>query len=110
MMMDIKQDNVWLMRGDCLDRMKEIPDRSVDMILADVPYGTIRAKWDSVIPLEPMWEQLKRVIKPNGAIVMTAAQPFTSKLVVSNLEMFRYDWVWRKPKGTGHLNAKRMPM
>ena len=108
--MDFKNDNLWLMHGDCLERMKEIPDGSADMILADVPYGTTACAWDSIIPLEPMWEQLKRVIKPNGAIVMTAAQPFTSVLVSSNLNMFKYDWVWRKPKGTGHLNAKKQPM
>jgi len=96
--------------GDCLDRMKEIPDGSVDMILADIPYGTTRNKWDSIIPLGPMWEQLKRVIKPNGAIVMTASQPFTSALGTSNLEMLRYSWVWQKTAATGHLNAKRMPM
>jgi DNA modification methylase len=99
-----------LMQGDCLERMKEIPDGSVDMILADPPYGTTACKWDSVIPLEPMWEQLKRVIKPNGAIVMTASQPFTSLLITSNLKMFKYDWTWQKPKGTGHLNAKKQPM
>lgn len=99
-----------LMQGDCLERMKEIPDGSVDMILTDPPYGTTACKWDSIIPLAPMWEQLKRIIKPNGAIVMTASQPFTSVLVGSNLKMFKYDWVWQKPKGTGHLNAKKQPM
>lgn len=99
-----------LMQGNCLERMKEIPSGSVDLILADPPYGTTACKWDSVIPLEPMWEQLKRIIKPNGAIVMTAAQPFTSLLVCSNLKMFKYDWVWKKPKGTGHLNARKQPM
>jgi len=99
-----------LMLGDCLERMKEIPDGSVDMILADPPYGTTACKWDSVIDLPSMWEQLKRIIKPNGAIVMTAANPFTSLLVCSNLKDFKYDWCWRKPKGTGHLNAKKMPM
>ena len=99
-----------LIHGDCIEKMKEIPDGSVDMILADPPYGTTACKWDSIIPLEPMWEQLKRVIKPNGAIVMTASQPFTSALVMSNPKMFKYDWCWRKPKGTGHLNAKKMPM
>ena len=98
------------MLGDCLERMKEIPDGSVDMILTDPPYGTTACKWDSIIPLEPMWEQLKRIIKPNGAIVMTASQPFTSVLVTSNLKMFKYEWIWRKPKGTGHLNAKKQPM
>lgn len=105
-----KGNDIWLMQGDCLERMKEIPDGSVDLILTDPPYGTTACKWDSVIPLEAMWEQLKRIIKPNGAIVMTAAQPFTSVLVSSNLKMFKYDWVWKKPKGTGHLNAKKQPM
>jgi len=99
-----------LIQGDCLERMKEIDDSSIDMVLTDPPYGTTACKWDSIIPLEPMWEQLKRVIKPNGAIVMTASQPFTSALVMSNPKMFKYDWCWRKPKGTGHLNAKKMPM
>ena len=98
------------MLGDCLERMKEIPDGSVDMILTDPPYGTTACKWDSVIPLEPMWEQLKRIIKPNGAIVMTASQPFTSVLVCSNLSMFAYEWVWVKSKITGVLNAKKMPV
>jgi site-specific DNA-methyltransferase (adenine-specific) len=99
-----------LMLGDCLERMKEIPDGSIDMVLADPPYGTTACKWDSVIPLEPMWEQLKRVIKPNGAIVMTAMQPFTSVLVCSNLKMFKYQWVWQKEAGTGLLNAKKQPL
>ena len=98
------------MFGDCLERMKEIQSGSVDMVLTDPPYGTTACKWDSIIPLEPMWEQLKRITKPNGAIVMTASQPFTSVLVCSNLKWFKYDWVWRKPKGTGHLNAKKQPM
>jgi len=99
-----------LMQGDCLERMKEIPDGSVDMVLADPPYGTTACKWDTVIELPLMWEQLKRVIKPNGAIVMTASQPFTSALVMSNPKMFKYDWAWQKPKGTGHLNANKMPL
>lgn len=109
-MEDFKNENLWLMKGDCLERMKEIPDGSVDMILTDPPYGTTACKWDSVIPLELMWEQLKRIIKPNGAIVMTAAQPFTSILVCSNLSMFAYEWVWVKSKITGVLNAKKMPV
>ena len=109
-MSDFKNENTWLMKGDCLERMKEIESGSVDMILTDPPYGTTACKWDSIIPLEPMWEQLKRVIKPNGAIVMTASQPFTNVLVTSNLKMFKYEWTWRKPKGTGHLNAKKQPM
>ena len=98
--------NIKLMLGDCLERMKEIPDGSVDMILADPPYGTTCCKWDSIIPLEPMWEQLKRVIKPNGAIVMTASQPFTSILGASNVGELRYSWQWVKSRATGHLNAK----
>jgi len=103
-------NNIWLMQGDCLERMKEIPDGSVSMILTDPPYGTTACKWDSVIDLDLMWGQLKRIIKPNGAIVMTAAQPFTSILVSSNLPMFKYDWVWEKPSAKGHLNAKKQPM
>lgn len=99
-----------LMLGDCLERMKEIPSGSVDMILADPPYGTTACKWDSVIPLEPMWEQLKRIIKPNGAIVMTASQPFTSILGASNVKDLKYSWQWVKSRATGHLNAKKMPM
>lgn len=99
-----------LMQGDCLERMKEIPDGSVDMVLTDPPYGTTACKWDSIIPLEPMWEQLKRAIKPNGAIVMTASQPFTSALVMSNAEMFRYDLKWCKTQATGFYNANRMPL
>jgi site-specific DNA-methyltransferase (adenine-specific) len=99
-----------LMLGDCLERMKEIESGSVDMILTDPPYGTTACKWDSIIPLEPMWGQLKRIIKPNGAIVMTASQPFTSILTCSNLPMFRYDWVYDKPAGTGFFNAKKMPL
>lgn len=99
-----------LVNDDCLNAMRFIPDGSISMILADPPYGTTQCKWDSIIPLEPMWEQLERVIKPNGAIVMTASQPFTSILGASNIEMLRYSWVWRKTAATGHLNAKRMPM
>lgn len=99
-----------LMQGDCLERMKEIPDGSVDMVLTDPPYGTTACKWDSIIPLEPMWEQLKRVIKPNGAIVMTASQPFTTTLIASNMKMFRYDLKWCKTQGTGFYNANRMPL
>ena len=109
-MKDVKTQDLWLMQGDCLERMKEIESGSVDMILADCPYGTTACKWDSIIPLEPMWEQLKRIIKPNGAIVMTASQPFTSVLVCSNLKMFKYSMVWKKSQSTGHLNAWRMPM
>lgn len=98
------------MQGDCLERMKEIPSGSVDMILADPPYGTTMCKWDSIIDLELMWIQLKRIIKSNGAIVITASQPFTSILTCSNLPMYRYDWVYDKPAGTGFFNAKKMPL
>ena len=99
-----------LLLGDCLDRMSDIPEGSVDMVLADPPYGTTACKWDSIIPLEPMWEQLKRVIKPNGAIVMTASQPFTTTLIASNMKMFKYCWVWDKARGTGFQVAKYRPM
>ncbi|WP_318491925.1 DNA-methyltransferase [Photobacterium leiognathi] len=99
-----------LMQGDCLEKMKEIPDGSVDMILCDPPYGTTACKWDSIIPLAPMWEQLKRIIKPNGAIVMTASQPFTTTLISSNLSMFKYCWVWEKNVATNFYHAKRQPL
>jgi len=108
--MKIELDKPWLMCGDCLERMKEIPDGSVDMILTDPPYGTTACKWDSIIPLEPMWGQLKRIIKPNGAIVMTASQPFTSLLVTSNLKGFKYCWQWDKkiPSGMGYARFRPM--
>ena len=95
---------------DCLEGMKRIPDKSVDMILCDLPYGTTRNKWDSIIPLEPLWEQYERVIKDNGAIVLTAQTPFDKVLGVSNLKHLKYEWIWQKTQGTGHLNAKKMPM
>ena len=99
-----------LIKGDCLEIMKSIPSGSIDAIITDPPYGTTACKWDSVINLELMWKQLKRIIKPNGAIVLFSAQPFTSALVMSNPKMFKYDWVWKKNRGTGHLNAKKQPM
>ena len=83
-----------LIHGDCLEEMKNIPSGSVDMVLTDPPYGTTACKWDSIIPLEPMWEQLKRIIKLNGAIVMTASQPFTSVLIASNLKQYKHNWIW----------------
>ncbi len=107
-MSKIGNGEFWL--GDCLERMSEIPDGSVDMVLCDLPYGTTQNKWDSVIPFEPLWRHYWRVCKPNAAVVLTAAQPFTSALVMSQIERFKYDWVWKKPKGVGHLNAKKMPM
>ena len=99
-----------MMLGDCLEKMKDIPSGSVDMILTDPPYGTTACKWDSVIPLELMWERLKRIIKPKGAIVMTASQPFTSALIMSNPKQFRHNLVWDKVSPTGHLNAKKKPL
>ncbi len=99
-----------LMQGDCLERMKEIPSGSVDMVLVDPPYGTTKCKWDSVIDLNKMWEQISRVAKERAAIVFTAAQPFTSVLVCSNIKLFKYDLVWEKGNATGFLNAKKMPL
>ena len=99
-----------LINGDCLVEMKNIPDKSIDMILADLPYGTTACKWDTIIPFEPLWEQYKRIIKDNGAIVLTASQPFTSALVMSNIKMFKYEWIWNKITGRGHLVAKHRPM
>jgi len=90
--------------------MQKIESGSVDAIITDPPYGTTACKWDSVIPFDLMWEQLNRIIKPNGAIVLFSAQPFTSALVMSNSKMFKYEWVWNKVVPTGHLNAKRQPM
>ncbi len=107
---DYKTDNLWFMKGDCLERMKEIPDGSVDMVMTDPPYGTTACKWDSIIPLDPMWEQLKRVIKPNGAIVMTASQPFTTTLIASNMKMFKYCWVWKKSRFANQMLAKVQPL
>lgn len=97
-------------QGDCLEVMKDIPDNYVDMILCDLPYGTTQNKWDTVIPFEPLWEQYWRVAKPNAAIVLTAAQPFTSVLVCSQIKRFKYEWVWDKCNPTGFGNAKRQPL
>jgi DNA modification methylase len=99
-----------VIQGDCLEVMKDIPDKSIDMILCDLPYGTTACKWDTIIPFEPLWEQYKRIIKDNGAIVLTASQPFTSALVMSNIKMFKYEWIWEKTQATGHLDAKKKPM
>jgi site-specific DNA-methyltransferase (adenine-specific) len=99
-----------LMLGDCLERMKEIPDGSVDMILADPPYGTTACNWDSVIDLPLLWEQLKRIVKPNGAIVMTASQPFTTTLISSNMKSYCYNWVWNKRFAGNFVQAKRQPL
>jgi len=104
-------DNYKLYNGDCLDIMsKQISDESVDMVFCDLPYGTTRNSWDSVIPLDLLWEQYNRIVKPNGAIVLTAANPFDKYLALSNIKDFRYDWIWHKNKATGHLNAKKVPL
>lgn len=95
---------------DCLIGMEKIPDKSIDMILCDLPYGTTRNKWDTVIPLNWLWDEYNRVIKDNGAIVLTAQTPFDKVLGVSNIENLKYEWIWQKPSGTGHLNAKKMPL
>ena len=107
---DIGGPSIHLLQGDCLELMQDIPDGSVDMICSDPPYGTTNCRWDSIIPLEPMWSHLKRVIKPNGAIVLTASQPFTTTLISSNMGMFKYCWVWEKTKPSDHLNAKNKPL
>lgn len=99
-----------LLHGDCLELMRDIPDKSVDMILCDLPYGTTACKWDVVIPFALLWEQYKRVIKDRGAIVLFGSQPFTSALVMSNIEQYKYDWIWNKSKGVGFLNAKNAPL
>jgi DNA modification methylase len=99
-----------LHHGDCLDIMPLIPSGSVDAIIADLPYGTTACKWDSVIPFEPLWEQYKRVIKDNGAIVLTASQPFTSVLACSNLKMFKYEWIWEKSMASNFATANKIPM
>ena len=109
-MKDVVKDNYKLMFGDCLERMKEIPDGSVDLVLTDPPYGTTACKWDSVIDFALMWEQLKRVIKPNGAIVLFGSEPFSSTLRCSNLEMFKYDLVWEKSKGSNFVHSKYQPL
>ena len=96
-----------LRQGDCLEVMKDIPDKSIDMILCDLPYGTTACKWDVVIPFEPLWEQYNRIIKDNGAIVLFGSEPFSSKLRLSNIKNYKYDWKWLKTKPSGHLNAKK---
>lgn len=99
-----------LILGDCLEMMRMISNESIDLVLTDPPYGITKCKWDSVISLEPMWVELKRVIKRNGAILLMASQPFTSYLIMSNIKMFKYHWVWKKSQATGYLNSYKMPM
>ena len=99
-----------LWNGDCLELMKDIPDGSVDMILCDLPYGTTKCKWDIVIPFDKLWEQYNRIIKDKGAILLFGSEPFSSKLRISNLRMYKYDWIWKKTKAQGFLNSKKMPL
>ena len=102
--------NIQLYHGDCLEAMKNIADKSIDMILCDLPYGTTNCSWDIVIPFEPLWEQYNRIIKDNGAIVLFGSEPFSSALRMSNIKNYKYDWVWEKSKATGFLNAKKRPL
>lgn len=104
----MKKFELW--QGDCLELMKDIPDGSVDMVLCDLPYGTTRNRWDTVIPLDRLWEQYKRIIKDNGAICLFAQTPFDKILGVSNLKMLKYEWIWEKPMATGRLNCNFAPM
>ncbi len=97
-------------QGDCLELMREIPDGSVDMVACDLPYGTTACRWDSVIPFAPLWEQYSRICKPKAAIVLTASQPFTSALVMSNPTMFRHEWIWLKNRAANAMTAKYGPM
>lgn len=99
-----------LIHGDCLRLMKDIPNKSINMILCDLPYGTTNCEWDSIIDLPSLWEQYTRIITDNGAIVLTASQPFTTHLIMSNLPMFKYEWVWEKSRATGHVHSKNKPM
>lgn len=103
-----KERGMWLMYGDCLEKMKQVPDGKVDMILCDLPYAVTSNSWDSIIPFEPLWNEYNRVC--NGMIVLTAAQPFTSLLVMSNQKGFRHTWTWIKKRPTGFQNAKKMPL
>ena len=99
-----------VIHGDCLEVMPTLPDKSIDMILCDLPYGTTACKWDSIIPFEPLWKEYKRLIKDNGAIVLTASQPFTSALVMSNPRMFKCEWVWEKDNACNFIQAKNHPL
>ena len=104
------QDNIQLYKGDCLEVMKGMPSRSVDMILCDLPYGTMACKWDSIIPFKPLWEQYNRIIKDNGAIVLFGTQPFTTMLIGSNIKGYKHSWVWNKIKPGNILVAKYQPL
>lgn len=106
----IQIDNIELWNGDCLELMNNITDKSVDCIICDLPYGNTACKWDTVIPFESLWEQYKRIIKDNGAIVLFGSEPFSSKLRLSNIDMYKYDWIWRKNKASNFINCKYQPL
>ena len=99
-----------LIYGDCLEKMKDIPDGSVDMVLVDPPYGVTACKWDTVIPLEPLWKEYERIVKSNGIIVIFGSEPFSSRVRMSNIKRYRYDWIWKKPTGTGYMMANKQPL
>ena len=99
-----------LIHGDCLEKMKDIQDKSIDMVLCDLPYGTTACKWDVVIPFEPLWEQYKRIIKDKGAIVLFGSEPFSSYLRMSNIKQYKYDWKWDKVVGSNYVQAKKQPL
>ena len=99
-----------LILGDCLEKMQDIPNKSVDMILADQPYGTTACRWDAVIPFDPLWKQLKRIVNEKAAIVMTSSQPFTTKLINSNIDMFKYCWVWEKSTAGNFVHSNYQPL
>ena len=102
--------DIELWQGDCLELMNNIPDKSVDCIITDLPYGTTQCKWDTIIPFEPLWIQYNRIIKDNGAIVLFGTEPFSSHLRLSNLKNYKYDWIWSKTKPSNFLNCKKQPM
>lgn len=108
--MRLRMPKIELIQGDCLVHMQDIPDGSIDLVLTDPPYGTTACKWDTVVPFEPMWGQLKRIIKKNGAIVLFGSQPFTSALVMSNPKMFKYEWVWDKKNISNPFLARYQPL
>lgn len=107
---DITAMGCRLMLGDCLERMEELPDNSIDMVCCDMPYGTTKCSWDTVINLNQLWCHYERIVKPNGAILLFAQTPFDKVLGVSNLKNLRYEWIWEKPAATGFFNAKKMPL
>lgn len=101
--------SIELKQGDCLELMKDVAENSVDLILCDLPYGTSACSWDSVIPMDKLWEQYLRILKPTGTVVLFGSEPFSSIVRTSNLAMYKYDWKWVKPRGANFLNVKYQP-